>query len=142
MGRWTVPAVTALAAATVALTPIAPAMAEAAGLKMINVHGDPHILLVMTPNHLPSGRVEDDIRLVNRSTEAYCFRFEVYDEAWVYVPRRVSVVTAPPNSAYQVVKLGIYAPGSKYRFKFNGIYLKDSGATDCRRANFPATTAD
>ena len=128
------------AAAVVAVA--APASAEKAQLKMINVHGDPQILLVLTPNHLPSGRVEDDIRLVNRSGEAYCFRFEVYDENWVYVPRRISVVTAPPKSAYQVVKLGIYAPGSSYRYKFNGVYLKDAGANECRHANFPPTTAD
>jgi hypothetical protein len=120
---------------------VSPAGAEA-GLKMINVHGDPQILLVLTPNHLPSGRVEDDVRLVNRSGETYCFRFEVYDEEWVYVPRRISVMTAPPNTAYRVVKLGIYAPGSKYRFKFNGVYLKDSNATDCRRAQFPANLSE
>ena len=140
MARWTVPAASALAVLAMALTPITPAVAGA-GLKMINVHGDPRIILVLTPNHLPSGRVEDDVRLVNRSADTYCFRFEVYDEAWVYVPRRVSVVTAPPGTAYRVVKLGIYAPGSKYRFKFNGVYLKNSGADDCRRAQFPATTA-
>jgi hypothetical protein len=122
----------------VAAAAVSPAVA-AAGLKTINVHGDPQILLVLTPNHLPSGRVEDDVRLVNRSSEVYCFRFEVYDEAWVYVPRRISVVTAPPGTAYRVVKLGIYAPGSKYRYRFNGVYLKDSHATDCRRAQFPAS---
>jgi hypothetical protein len=142
MSHRTLSAAAGLIAAAVALAPVTPALAERAGLKMINVHGDPKILLVLTPNHLPSGRVEDDVRLVNRSTESYCFRFEVYDEAWVYVPRHISVVTAPPNSAYQVVKLGIYAPGSKYRFKFNGVYLKDSGSTDCRRAQFPASTAE
>jgi hypothetical protein len=139
MARWPLYAA-ALASLAAALTPITPAVA-AAGLKMINVHGDPRILLVLTPNHTASGRIEDDVRLVNRSREPYCFRFEVYDDAWVYVPRRVSIVTAPPNSAYRVVKLGIYAPGSKYRFKFTGVYLKDSGATDCRRAQFPSSTA-
>lgn len=140
MARWTVPAASALALLGATLAPMSPAVAGA-GLKMINVHGDPRIILVLTPNHLPSGRVEDDVRLVNRSNDTYCFRFEVYDEAWVYVPRRVSVVTAPPGTAYRVVKLGIYAPGSKYRFKFNGVYLKNSGADDCRRAQFPSTTA-
>jgi hypothetical protein len=141
MARWTVPAASALALAALALTPVAPAQA-AAGLKMINVHGDPHIILVLTPNHTPSGRVEEDVRLVNQSRETYCFRFEVYNEAWVNVPRHVSVMTAPPNSAYRVIKLGIYAPGSRYQFKFNGVYLKDAQATDCRRAVFPATHID
>ena len=140
MARWTGPAASALAFVAMALTPVAPAMA-AAGLKMINVHGDPSIVLVLTPNHLPGGRVEDDVRLVNRSADAYCFRFEVIDEQWVHVPRRVSIVTAPPNSAYRVVKLGIYAPGSKYRYKFNGVYLKNAGADDCRHAQFPESTA-
>lgn len=141
MARWKLSVAAALAA-TVALTPVTPAFAEKAGLKTINVHGDPNILLVLTPNHLPSGRVVDDVRIVNRSGESYCFRFEVYDDAWVYVPRRVSVVTAPPQTAYSVVKLGIYAPGSKYRFRFNGVYLKNSNATDCRHAQFPLSTAD
>lgn len=139
MDRWPMHAA-ALAILAVAFTPVTPAVA-AAGLKVISVHGDPKILLVLTPNHLPSGRIEDDVRLVNRSTESCCFRFEVFDEAWVHVPRRVAIVTAPPNSAYRVVKLGIHAPGSKYPYKFNGVYLKDSGATDCRRALSPSSTA-
>lgn len=110
----------------------------AAGLKMIRVHGDPKILLVLSPSYLPDGKVEEDVRLVNRSKDDYCFRFEVYDDQWVYVPRRVSILTAPPNSAFRVVKLRIYAAGAKYRYKFKGVYLKNAGieGKDCRKA-FP-----
>lgn len=110
----------------------------AAGMKMTRVHGDPKIILVLTPTYLPDGKVEDDVRLVNRSTEDYCFRFEIYDDQWVHSPRRVTIVTAPPNSAYQVVKLRIYAAGAKYRYKFKGMYLKDAHieGRDCRKA-FP-----
>lgn len=110
----------------------------AAGMKMVPVHGDPKIILVLTPNYLPDGKVEEDVRLVNRSKKDYCFRFEVYDDQWVYVPRRVSIVTAPPGSAYQVVKLRIYAAGAKYRYKFKGVYLDQAGieGRDCRKA-FP-----
>lgn len=128
-------------AATVALAAssawLLPAEA-AAGMKMVRVHGDPKIVLVLTPVYLPDGKVEEDVRLVNRSTSDYCFRFEVYDDQWVYVPRRVSIVTAPPGSAYQVVKLRIYAAGAKYRYKFKGVYLKDANieGKDCRKA-FP-----
>ena len=138
MARRSVPL--ALAAATALGLSVAyylPAEA-AAGMKMIRVHGDPKIVLVLTPQYLPDGKVEEDVRLVNRSKDDYCFRFEVYDEQWVYFPRRVSIVTAPPNSAYQVVKLRIYAAGAKYRYKFKGVYLKNTGIVgrDCRKA-FP-----
>lgn len=110
----------------------------AAGMKMVRVHGDPKIILVLTPMYLPDGKVEDDVRLVNRSKEDYCFRFEVYDDQWVYARRRVTIVTAPPNSAYQVIKLRIYAAGAKYRYKYKGMYLKDANieGRDCRKA-FP-----
>jgi len=110
----------------------------AANMKMIRVHGDSKIILVLTPNYLPDGKVEEDVRLVNRSKDDYCFRFEVYDDQWVYVPRRVSIVTAPPNSAFRVIKLRIYAAGAKYRYKFKGMYLKNAGieGRDCRKA-FP-----
>ena len=138
MARWRVPS---MLAATVAIGASAgvvlPALA-AAGMKMVPVHGDRNIILVLTPNYLPDGKVEEDVRLVNRSKKDYCFRFEVYDDQWVYVPRRVSIVTAPPGSAYQVVKLRIYAAGAKYRYKFKGVYLDQTGieGRDCRKA-FP-----
>ncbi len=114
------------------------APSEAADPKVIPVHGDKGVLLVLTPSYLPDGKVEDDIRLVNRTNENYCFRFEVYDDHWIAVPRKVSIVTAPPRSAYRVTKVRIYAAGSKYRYKFKGVYLKDAGieGLDCRKA-FP-----
>jgi hypothetical protein len=138
MGGKTVPIAMAAAVALAGSAAcLAPAEA-AAGMKMVRVHGDPKIVLVLTPNYLPDGKVEEDVRLVNRSDQDYCFRFEVYDDQWVHAPRRVSIVTAPPRSAYQVVKLRIYAAGAKYRYKFKGMYLKDAGieGRDCRKA-FP-----
>lgn len=110
----------------------------ASGPKIIPVHGDPNILLVLTPNYLPDGKVEDDVRLVNRSNENYCFRFEVYDDHWVAVRPKVSIVTAPPHSAYRVSRVRIFTAGSKYRYKFKGMYLSDAGieGRDCRKA-FP-----
>lgn len=129
----------ALVAAGAAMAPSAPIQA-AAGIKYVNVHGDPKIVLALTPSYLPDGKVEDLVHLVNRSDEPYCFRFEVYDDAWAYVRRRVNIVTAPPGSAYEVTRIKIFAAGGKYRYKMDGMYWSKTGIEgkqDCRKA-FPA----
>ena len=115
--------------------------AVAAPQKHINVFGDPNITLALIPSHLPDGKPVDQVYLINRSARSYCFRFEVYDDAFIYVPKRVTILTAPPRSAYQVTKVKIIAAGGKYRFKMDGAYLDDvegqmQGRPDCRKA-FP-----
>lgn len=127
----------AIGAAT-ALAALAPGARAGAGLKIINVHGDPDVLLTLTPTYLPDGKVEDVVHLVNRSKEDYCFRFEIYDDAWVWAPRKVNIVTAPPGSAYEVTRVKIFAAGGKYRYKMDGKSVSKAGITnrDCRKA-FP-----
>lgn len=128
-------AMIAVAAATAALLPTAAPQA-AADLKFINVKGDPDIILTLTPSYLPDGKVVDLVHLVNRSDRAYCFRFEVHDDAWIYVPKKVNIVTAPPGSAYEVARVKIIAAGGRYRYKIDGKYLDDAGikGSDCRKA--------
>ncbi|HYE42777.1 MAG TPA: hypothetical protein VEA15_05225 [Caulobacteraceae bacterium] len=127
----------ALSVAAAAVLPSAASRADA-GLKFINVHGDPDIILTLTPSYLPDGKVVDLVHLVNRSDRDYCFRFEVHDDAWIYVPKKVNIVTAPPGSAYEVARVKIIAAGGRYRYKIDGKYLADTGikGRDCRKA-FP-----
>jgi len=130
---------TALALLGAGLSPLTEA--KAATDKYINVHGDPDITLALIPSHLPDGKAVDQVFLINRSGRNYCFRFEVYDDAFIYVPKRVTIMAAPPRSAYQVTKVKVIAAGGKYRFKMHGVYLEDvqaqmPGRPDCRKA-FP-----
>jgi len=123
-------------AAAVAVSALAPGFdVQAASEKYINVHGDPAIILALIPTHLPDGKPIDQVFLLNRSKRTYCFKFEIYDDAFIYVPKRVTVMTAPPNSGYQVTKVKIIASGGKYRFKYAGVYAPE-GMTDCRKADF------
>ena len=134
MGRKLLKALGGAALATaLAFTP-----ANSAEDKFITVHGDPNIILALVTEYQPDGRPNDHIYLINRSKRFYCFRLEIYDDAFIRTDRKVNIMTSPPGSSYLVAYLKILYAGGKYRYKFKGLYLDEAGieGRDCRKA-FP-----